>query len=106
MSRKVVDCHHGMMFPRQQIYPAQCHPKMSIKTGCCLWKRDLIQDILKLQIILTAIGTSKQWPFDKLCMIPNESCFFIHRDTYSDRSGSSSPDSEIADFKLCSIAQE
>ncbi|KTF77871.1 hypothetical protein cypCar_00025625 [Cyprinus carpio] len=30
----------------------------------------------------------------------------VGRETYSDRSGSSSPDSEIADFKLCSLAQE
>uniref|UniRef100_A0A9J8DHY5 CTP synthase n=2 Tax=Cyprinus carpio TaxID=7962 RepID=A0A9J8DHY5_CYPCA len=33
-------------------------------------------------------------------------CRLSPRETYSDRSGSSSPDSEIADFKLCSLAQE
>lgn len=30
----------------------------------------------------------------------------LHRDMYSDRSGSSSPDSEIAEFKLPSISQD
>ncbi|TRY55580.1 hypothetical protein DNTS_005350 [Danionella cerebrum] len=33
-------------------------------------------------------------------------CRLSPRDTYSDRSGSSSPDLEIAEFKLCSITQE
>uniref|UniRef100_A0A8C1T549 CTP synthase n=1 Tax=Cyprinus carpio TaxID=7962 RepID=A0A8C1T549_CYPCA len=33
-------------------------------------------------------------------------CRLSPRETYSDRSGSSSPDSEIADFKLCSLTQE